>query len=93
MSINIGSDELILHIRKNYTNCTKSNSDLGREILQWIEKNDSNHKIVSRDQECEWGNSEETTSATTLPKTAAQFQISEKFFLELYKQLKNIANG
>ena len=42
MSIIIGSDELILHIRKNYTNCTKSNSDLGREIMQWINKKEHN---------------------------------------------------
>ena len=42
---------------------------------------------------CLWGNSEEITSATTLPRTATQFQISDENFLNLYKQLKNIANG
>ena len=48
MSIIIGSDELILHIRKNYTNCTKSNSDLGREIMQWINKKEHNSDSRSK---------------------------------------------
>ena len=95
MSIIIGSDELILHIRKNYTNCTKSNSDLGREIMQWINKKEHNSDSRSKKKKmkCLWGNSEEITSATTLPRTATQFQISDENFLNLYKQLKNIANG
>lgn len=93
MTINIGNDELILHIRKNYRNCVITNDQLGKKIWQWLQVNDPNSKIINRDQQCEWGNSEEITSDITLPKSATQFQISLSILPQLYEQLAIIANS
>ncbi len=93
MTVKIGNDELILHIRKNYRNCNISNTQLGKQIWKWLQENEPSAKILGSNQQCEWGNSEEITSETTLPKTATQFQISLDILPQLYKQLSVIANS
>jgi len=93
MSINMGNDEFILYIRKNFRNCQISNDKLGKAIWHWLHENDSSAEIIERDQPCQWGNSEDITSEFTLPKTAAQFRFSIETLPRLYEFLGNIANG
>jgi hypothetical protein len=84
MTIRMGNDEFILHIRKNFPNCIISNDQLGKRIWQWIEMHDPFSEIIVRDQPCQWGNSELTTSEVLLPKTATQFQFSIAILPQLY---------
>jgi len=93
MTLNIGNDELILHIRKNYKNCDIANAQIGKQVWQWLQEHDPSSEILSRDQQCEWGDSPEITSEVTLPKTATQFRISRGVLPQLYEQLGIIANG
>ena len=91
--IRMGNDEFILHIRKHFQNCEISNDQLGKTIWQWLRDNDPTAEIVERDEPCQWGNSPEITSETTLPKTAAQFRFSINILPRLYEFIGNMASG
>ena len=92
MSIRMGNDEFILHIRKFYPNCEISNDQLGKSIWQWLRDNDSTAEIVERDQPCNWGDSPQITSETTLPKTATQFRFSIETLPRLFSFLADLAS-
>jgi len=92
MSIRMGNDEFILHIRKLNQHCEISNDHLGKSIRQWLRDNDPTAEIIERDQPCRWGNSPQITSETTLPKTAAQFRFSIETLPRLYRFLAELAN-
>ncbi|CAK8725654.1 hypothetical protein GMJAKD_16995 [Candidatus Electrothrix aarhusensis] len=68
-----------------------SNDQLGKKIWKWLR--DHGAEKVAENQVCEWGDSSNITSETTLPKTAAQFQINHDLLPDLYKKLEEIANG
>jgi len=91
MTINMGNDEFILYIRKNFKGCQITNDKLGKIIWLWLRENDSSSEIIERDQPCQWGNSEQITSGTTLPKTATQFRLSIETLPMLYEFLGTIA--
>ena len=44
MTILIGNDELILHLRKNYKRCKKTNDRLGKMIWEWLKKSTLSQK-------------------------------------------------
>lgn len=93
MMIQIGNDELILHIRKNYRDCKMTNDIIGKKIWEWLKNEYPESEKVAEDQPCEWGDAPNSTSPTTLPKTAAQFRISLEILPKLYKQLGAIAEA
>lgn len=93
MSIRMGNDEFILHIRKINPNCEIPNDQLGKSIWQWLRDNDTTAEIVERDQPCRWGNSPEITSETSLPKTATQFNFSIETLPRLYEFVQGLATS
>lgn len=93
MSITMGNDEFILYIRKSFPNCTISNDQLGKHIWSWLRSEDPNASIIERDQPCQWGDLDEITSDTSLPKTATQFKFSIELLPKLYAFLGTVHRG
>jgi len=85
--MNIGNDELILHIRKNYKNCQISNAQLGKLINEWITKNITEARIIEHKKPCYWNDLQ-----SDLPKTSAEYGFPKKDLSALYNQLDVIAN-
>ena len=86
MNVNRGSDELILHIRKNYKNCDITNDKLGKKIWKWPQENDPSAEILNRDRLYEWDNSSEITFDITLSKKSTRFRISRNVIPQLCEQ-------
>jgi transcriptional regulator with XRE-family HTH domain len=70
--IQMGNDEFILHIRKNYT-CSLKNPELGRRIWEWLRDN-AEGKQIGGQKTAHWGEGIEAVSATNLPGSATQFE-------------------
>jgi transcriptional regulator with XRE-family HTH domain len=88
-SIQMGNDEFILYIRKNYRNCATSNVDLGRRIWAWIKERDATATQVDdgKSVSCFWGDRGPHIGETKLPKTATQFQFEPSLLPALYDHL------
>ncbi|MDX9791294.1 MAG: hypothetical protein RBT61_10725 [Candidatus Kapabacteria bacterium] len=81
--IQMGNDEFILYIRKN-SHTTKTNDVLGREIWNWIKKNDPTATEIIKNQDCHWGNSGSFIADDNLPKTSTQFEFDIRLLISLY---------
>jgi transcriptional regulator with XRE-family HTH domain len=88
-TIQMGNDEFILYIRKNYPDCAASNVDLGKKIWTWIEKRDATAKQVDEGKSvpCLWGDTGANLGETKLPKTATQFHFERSLLPSLYELL------
>ena len=93
VSIEMGNDEFILYIRKNYEKCTKRNDVLGENIWKWIIKEDATARQVRVDEPCRWGGDADHIGATDLPKTATQFRFERKLLPSLYDHLDELGQG
>ncbi|MGD0831186.1 MAG: hypothetical protein ABR907_09605 [Terracidiphilus sp.] len=92
-SIQMGNDEFILYIRKNYVTCTKRNDVLGENIWKWIIKEDATARQVRVDVPCHWGDTAAHIGPTELPKTATQFRFDRKLLPSLYEHLDELGQG
>lgn len=90
MPIQMGNDEFILYIRKNYPNCGQSNDLLGKQIWLWIRDADNSAKIEERDVTCYWDIPGDAIDRLMLPKTAAQFSFRREILPELYNFLDKL---
>ncbi len=90
MSIQMGNDEFIYYIRKNYPLCEHSNDWLGKQIWQWIRDSDNSAEIIGRDIKCYWDMSGDSFDSLRLPKSAARFSFSRRILPELYTYLDDL---
>ncbi|KAA6316328.1 hypothetical protein EZS27_033346 [termite gut metagenome] len=81
--IQMGNDEFILYIRKNYQ-CNIENATLGKDIWEWIRNNDSKAIQTKENAPTKWDG---PFGPTQLPKTATQFEFDRKLLVELYDYL------
>lgn len=88
--INMGNDEFILYLRKNYPNCNTENDQLGRRIWEEIQRLDNNATIINSDQQCEWEIEGNSISSTMLPKTATQFSFDRTILISIYNYLNEL---
>jgi transcriptional regulator with XRE-family HTH domain len=88
-SIQMGNDEFILYIRKNYRNCATSNVDLGKRIWTWIKERDATAAKVGKEEAvpCIWGDTAANIGETKLPIWATQFQFERSLLPSLYDLL------
>lgn len=85
--IDIGNDELILHIRKNHA-CPLSNAELGKRIWQWV-RDEAHGDKLAEDVPCLWGD----IRATGLPITAARLRLPIERLPDLYRLLDRLGTG
>ncbi len=86
-NILIGSDELILWIRKNFYNINITNDKLGKKIHEIIEVV-CQGCLIEEDKQCIWATSDkETVNENRLPKTAAQYSVSLSHIQEVYERI------
>lgn len=87
--IQMGNDEFILYIRKNYRNCATSNVDLGKRIWMWIKERDATAAKVGKEEAvpCIWGDTAANIGETKLPIRATQFQFERSLLTSLYDLL------
>lgn len=90
--INMGNDEFILYLRKNYQQCNIENDQLGKRIWEEIQRLDDNARILNRDQSCEWEIEGDSISPTRLPKTATQFLFDRRILISIYNFLDELGN-
>jgi transcriptional regulator with XRE-family HTH domain len=88
-SIQMGNDEFILYIRKNYKDCATSNDQLGKRIWDWINEHDTTAEKTNNGDSvpCFWGDTGAHISETKLPKTATQFRFERSLLPSLYDHL------
>ena len=88
-SIQMGNDEFILYIRKNYPNCATSNVDLGKRIWAWIKERDAAAAKVGKEEAvaCIWGDTAANIGETKLPIWATQFRFERTLLPSLYEHL------
>ena len=85
--VRIGSDEIILWLRKNNKQQTVSNLIIIKNIHELIIKK-LNGIIIQEDEPCIWPiNDEEKINEFYLPKSAPQYLINAEKSVELYKEL------
>ncbi len=86
----IGSDELILWLRKNKKSEKESNEQIGKKIRILIRDKFKIDPIVY-DQQSHWANKsgDKNIDAYNLPKTSAQYDIDIVDFFELYRELND----
>ena len=85
--VEIGNDELILHIRKRY-DCPLSNAELGKRIWTWVRDEGHGDKLAE-DAPCLWGDIRQTG----LPITAAHLRVRLDALPELYRMLDRLGRG
>lgn len=91
--IQMGNDELILFIRKNFRACKITNADLGKAIWSWLaEQKVGNASIIEEDKSCYWGDQGKFVGEKMLPKTAAQFSFNRNILPELFSHLEKLGN-
>ena len=90
--INMGNDEFILYIRKNYRHCNIENDQLGKRIWEEIQRLDRNAKKIIEDQPCMWETDGDSISPNILPKTAAQFSFDRNILSSIYNFLDELGN-
>ena len=82
----IGADELILRLRKNGNET--SNKVLGKRLRKTIEKKLKMGKIDAKNSPAEWSKKGRTVGEFRLPKTSAQYKITDTDKLgKLYDEL------
>jgi len=88
MKIIIGSDEMILWLRKNNQAVGISNKIIGKKIRKII-KNKFGINPIEYDIDSFWANKtgDKNIYETYLPKTSAQYEIEIKYIEELYNLL------
>lgn len=89
-TIRMGNDEFILYIRKWNPACMITNEQLGRQIWEWIEKNDRLKPRQLTREECVWGKEANNVSRDDLPYTATQFEFSRSLLPRLYDFLDSL---
>jgi len=88
-SIQMGNDEFILYIRKNYPGCATSNDQLGRRIWEWIRERDATagRAFEEKSVPCFWGDSAANIGEKKLPQKATQFHFDRSLLPSLYDLL------
>ncbi|MGD0710901.1 MAG: hypothetical protein ABR968_06930 [Bacteroidales bacterium] len=91
MKIIIGSDEMILWLRKNGKALSISNIVIGKKI-RTILKTKFVIDPIEYDKQSHWANKtgDKNIDKTKLPKTSAQYEIDIKDIESLYKELNKI---
>jgi hypothetical protein len=86
----IGSDEIILWIRKNNKAEMESNEILGKKIRNFI-RDTFEINPIEYNQQSYWLNKsdDKNIGAFNLPKTSAQYDLDIEHFTELYGELSN----
>jgi len=89
MEIIIGSDEIILWLRKNKKAIGQSNDVIGKRIRNIIEKELEIGSLEKHNKQSHWTNEtgNKNISNVKLPKTSAQYLIRIKDIESLYKAL------
>ena len=90
MEIKIGSDELILWLRKNNKAVNIPNDNLGNDISKLIQEN-YNGVIIEYDKPAYWQTDDgsKNIGANNLPKTSAQYTIDTKYLPDLFETMNN----
>lgn len=86
--IRIGTDELILHMRKNSYGQGRTTAELGRLIGKQLQ--DWGGTVIQKDVRCHWGNSGSFVDANDLPKTATQFSFDPNRLPQIYAFLRTL---
>jgi len=89
--INMGNDEFILYIRKQYPACKIKSDKLGSMIWIWIRENDPD-AIQHSQTACLWGKQANNVDAVDLPYTATQFEFDRSLLIRLYDYLDELGN-
>ena len=90
--ITIGADELILWLRKNRKQEETTTIQLGRKIVELMEKLGVDiEKDIIRDKESFWANTDKDKNIGEygLPKTSAQYKIGIDKISKLYEAINN----
>jgi DNA-binding XRE family transcriptional regulator len=82
-TINIGNDELILHLRKANPDCNLGNEAIGKRTWVYIRDHLRGEKI-EEDQPTLWAEAPSVLGSTRLPKTATQFRVLLRLLPELF---------
>ena len=88
IKINIGADELILWLRKNYKAIGKNTPDLGAKILVLVEGL-GGEKLSELPSRWERSAGADGIDKLDLPKTATQYKIPSDKIGVLYEALNN----
>jgi transcriptional regulator with XRE-family HTH domain len=93
-SIQMGNDEFILYIRKNYPNCATNNDQLGKRIWEWIRERDATAGKAGKEEAvpCIWGDTAANIGETKLPQKATQFHFERSLLPSLYDLLDSIGS-
>jgi transcriptional regulator with XRE-family HTH domain len=84
----MGSDEMILMIRKHNATCGRGNRDLGKRIWEWLESRGG--RIAQEDAPSYWGDQGAFIDEMKLPKTAAQIEFDAYLLPPLYDFLMSL---
>jgi len=92
--VEMGNDEFILYIRKNYPECQTDNQVLGRQIFQWLRDNANATEIPEKyDKPCYWGTEGDFISSKKLPYQASAFRFLREQLPNLYLILDRLGAG
>jgi hypothetical protein len=93
-TIQMGNDEFILYIRKNYPKCLATNDTLGKKIWEWIQKKDPNAVQINDGIPVPtmWDGGA-NVNAYKLPQTATQFEFDRTLLVSLYDYLDALGTG
>jgi len=84
----LGSDEMILHIRKTESRPSMDNDQLGALIASWIR----NRKgvLLKKDADSLWGKEGDFVGADRLPMTSAQWELPRALLPDLFTYLESL---
>jgi len=85
----LGSDEMILHIRKSKRTCALDNDKLGAAIASWLRQRGVGNPLAEK-VESYWGTEGDFVAADKLPKTAAQWEFDRTLLPDLYTFLESL---
>jgi hypothetical protein len=86
--IQMGNDEFILYIRKNYEACSIGNRELGKKTWAWLEPKGAT-KVKELPQHTYWVKAEKVEDGM-LPEHATQFEFDRSLLPELYNYLDEL---
>ena len=92
VTIQMGNDEFILYIRKNYPSCSLTNDQLGKQIWRWLRDNGKAQKVREAPQDSYWGEEGDFVSALRLPSSATQFLFNPETLPQLYAHLDTLGS-
>ncbi len=90
--IRLGTDELILYIRKRYPSCTLTNEQISHRVWWWLREHDPESRRMHKGQPqpCLWGAEGPAVGPTLLPSEAPEYQFDRSLLPELFRMLDQI---